>query len=257
MLMHSRGNSLLRAKLAESLAEIKSKNSSYSLRSFAKKLDIHPAALSEFINGKRSVSAQKAEALLKKLMIAPNDVQKIVQAFGADDFQSDLTPAIELKMDQFQMIADWQHFAIMSILEVKNPPRTTKSISTRLGISIRYTESALQRLERLSLIRKDSRGYSVSGEQYNSADEVSDISIKKHHIDGFELAKKALETLPLSQRDFYSITISANPDKLPEAKKLIRKFQEKLQSIMQTGNTSEVFRLCVQLFPLSKPEEEN
>ena len=67
-----------------------------------------------------------------------------------------------------------------------------------------------------------------------------------------ELAQKSLTTDPVQERDFTSITMAINSKKLAEAKVLIRKFQDELSGLLEDSTPDQVYRLCVQLFPLSQ-----
>ena len=57
----------------------KLKNSSYSLRSFAGNIEVHPAALSEFLRGKRVFSLKIAKRILAKIADGP-DIQETILA---------------------------------------------------------------------------------------------------------------------------------------------------------------------------------
>ena len=69
----------LRLILNKKLDELKSKNPSYSLRAFARKLNVTPSALSEIINGKRRVSEKKAQSLAHHLLLDPTEKMKFLK----------------------------------------------------------------------------------------------------------------------------------------------------------------------------------
>jgi UV DNA damage repair endonuclease len=48
--------------------------------------------------------------------------------------------------------------------------------------------------------------------------------------------------------------MAIDPKKLSVAKELIRKFQDDLSDLLESGNQTEVYRLSTHLFPLSKLE---
>jgi len=45
-----------------------------------------------------------------------------------------------------------------------------------------------------------------------------------------------------------------DPSRLDDARKIIRKAQDDICALLESGRTQEVYKLCVQLFPLSKSE---
>lgn len=53
--------------LHQYLLEAKLRNHKFSLRGLAKKLELSPSELSEFLNGKRKLSKPKLEKLVKRM----------------------------------------------------------------------------------------------------------------------------------------------------------------------------------------------
>ena len=86
----------VRTLLKNKLEEMKSKNAYFSLRAFAKKLRIHPAGLSEIINGKRRMSGRLAARLAAGAGMSNGDLKKLFpdnileKAFGTSDLSGDL-----------------------------------------------------------------------------------------------------------------------------------------------------------------------
>src|SRR3954470_2795889 len=75
------GQLALQRKLNESLTSARLRNRAYSLRAFARKLEISPAALSEILNGKRNVSKRLAERLVNNLVLPPIEGKAILDLF--------------------------------------------------------------------------------------------------------------------------------------------------------------------------------
>jgi uncharacterized protein (TIGR02147 family) len=76
-------------------------------------------------------------------------------------------------------------------------------------------------------------------------------SIRKNHAQCLELALDALERVPIELRDFSGMIIAADPELLPEAKQRIRALRREITEILEGGKKKEVYRLSIQLFPLS------
>ena len=53
-------------------------------------------------------------------------------------------------------------------------------------------------------------------------------------------------------RDFTSMTMAIDPEKLTEAKKKIREFRRGLSEFLEAGKKEEVYRLNIQLVPVTK-----
>src|SRR5579885_2259362 len=120
------GQLALQRKLNEALTNARLRNRAYSLRAFARKLEISPAALSEILNGKRNVSKRLAERLVNNLVLPPNESKAILDLFPEPGEGRRALPVGDrlgvngqgdLSNDQFHVISEWYHFAILSLAE--------------------------------------------------------------------------------------------------------------------------------------------
>ena len=253
--------------LLEALAEARSRNPAYSLRAMSRRLKISPAALSEILNGKRDVSVKLAAKILKNVGADPTATSDVLAAFkpqvkNASPIKkedAEKTRAFSvLSADQFKTIAEWYHFAILSLFETTSCPQTPVEIAKRLNVRSSDIAVALERLERLGmLIREEDGRYGLTGAQFHTSDDVASSAIKASHAQSFQMAQKSLEEGQLDRSDFTSLTMAINPDKMAQAKKMIREFRMHLARELEVDPKQEVYMLCVQLFPLSKtPSDE-
>lgn len=247
--------------LSRKLVEIRLKNPSYSLRAFAKKLQISSAALSEIMNGKRRVSAKMASRFAARLTLNPEESEKILAAFRRQEEgpkrprppQAPIRDSVQLSMDHFKVISDWYHFGILSLSETEDFRSAPEWIAHRLGIRLVEAKEALARLERLEMLERDPKGrLKATGVQYTTTDEIANLSLIKSHGQNLELARQSLEQDPLHERDFTAMTMAIDPDLLPEAKKRIRQFRAELCAFLESGKKKEVYKMCMQLMPLSR-----
>ncbi len=251
----------IQKKLNEALIEAQLRNPAFSLRAFSRKLSVSPSALSEILNGKRRVSKKLAERLLKNLCLSPKETQGIVDLFVDKHPENDpeskyQSPYIELSTDQFHVISEWYHFGILSLAETVDFKGDAKWIAERLGIRAQDAQAALDRLERLKLLEKNPKGKLVpTGNGYSTSDEVRDMGLRKAHGQNLEMARRSLEEDPIEQRDFTATTMAIDPSKLPVAKKMIREFQDRLCAYLESGVKRDVYKLCIQVFPLTSRKE--
>jgi uncharacterized protein (TIGR02147 family) len=243
------------------LTDIQKSNPQYSLRAFAKKVDIHAGALSSILNGKRNVSRQLAERIAEKLFLDPQERSELLGLFPekrrplAAGLESGVLHAryLEFNASQFKIVAEWEHFAVMSLLNCANFESDPKWIADRLGITESRAKQVLERLVQLELFRLDETGnYIRQPRSYRTSDDIANVSLNKCHEQTLELAKLSLYRDSVKQRDFTSITMAIDPSKIPEAKERIRKLQDELSDILESGDRTEVYRMAVQLFPMTK-----
>ncbi len=254
----------LQNKIRSNLDLIKIKNPQFSLRAYAKKLDLAPSALSEILNGKRKISKKLATRILNRMNLSPAESNKVLELFdrkakGLDFDESsrlDTPPAninfLQLSSDQFNMIAEWQHFALLSLMETKGFKSEVSWISKKLGLPQAQINAALERLTRLGFVFKKNRKYVTNKRALLTSDNIANQAVRKSHYVDLSLAENALDTTSVEERDFTAITIAASKKNLSKAKKMIREFQDKLTLCLEDGEKDEVYKFTFYLYPLTK-----
>lgn len=248
------GQEILTSALRRMLIEKKSRNPSYSLRSLAKQIQMSPAALSELLRGKRGISRNRAEKVAERIYLAPelrNQMSKGLKSRGTK-INGEISYNV-LALEEYKAISEWHHFAILSLAQTKNFKSSPSWIAKRLGLKRLTTQLAIERLLKLGLLEKQNGGtLSVKHKDISSSDGISNPALRKTHSTNLELAELALLDVPLEKRDFSAVTMAIDPGKISEARKLLRKMRDKVSKKLETGNRTEVYKLCIQLFPLTK-----
>src|SRR5580704_15900576 len=109
---------VLQKILRTKLDEVRTKNPSFSIRAFSNRVGLSPATLSRILNGKRRVSKKLALKVSDKLMLDPQERSELLEHFptvgNALKDEVDLS-YLRLTADQYQIVADWRAFAILSL----------------------------------------------------------------------------------------------------------------------------------------------
>ncbi|HLD91021.1 MAG TPA: DUF4423 domain-containing protein [Patescibacteria group bacterium] len=237
-----------------------SNNSRYSLRSFAKYLEIPPGRLSEIFSGKRKLTIAVGEKISHKLSLSPLQTANFLKAIAEKNIKmihvsKGYKKRTILKEDIFNVIADWHHFAILSLIETKNFRSDHKWMAMRLGISVVEVNFAIQRLLKLKMITNKNGKYKLSKESFSTSEDVESRALQKSHKQSLEQSIASLEEVPVKLRDISSITMAIDLSKLKKAKKEIREFRKRIANIMESGNQTEVYNLNIQLIPITKAIE--
>lgn len=252
--------------LQEEFNKRRSKNPSYSLRSFADYLKLPPGRLSQILSNKRDLTPNLGVKISDRLGFDPLTKQKFLQCIKTqkekksatkiankinlqqehdDDYQS-------LDMDKFYLIADRYHFALLSLIQTDDFKNDTKWISKRLNLSVIQVRSALERLQRLNLIKKDENQLKLTSTKgLTTSHDISSTALRKSHHQALEKAKISLDQDPVDTRDFTSITMAIDPEKLSIAKEMIKSFRRKLCKFLESENRKEVYDLNIQLLPVT------
>ncbi len=247
--------------LNEALMNLRIKNSNYSLRAFANRLDISPSALSEILRGKRKVSKQLAEKLANRLHLSPMEKASVLDKFPekmkrnskGKPYNSEKKGDTYLKMtgNQFAMISERIHLAILSLIKTDDFCSDISWISSRLDESENAVRKALFRLLDLKLIIFENGKFKRSSLPIRVEDDVLNLSVQKSHIEDMEMAKEKILNLDVNDRDFSSITLPGDPALLSKAKLILREAQLKIEELMEQGKQQEVYKVTTYLYPLT------
>ena len=262
---------LIQERLRQRLLEAKLKNSRVSVRSFAKQMKLPAGTVSLVLLGKRKISSKLAQKFAEALYFDPIELARLDSEFKAQPAskkkrQSNTIAAEEkfkpenlrLSADQFHVMKDWYYFGILNLISTQGYEHDANWISGRLGIPVQTATDAIERLERLKLISKAKSGKVVRNhKKLSTTDEIQNLSVRYSHYQNLELAKTALDECTLNERDFTWLTLPISDHRLPEMKLMIRKFQDEfIENFGQEHGANEVARLSVQLFPLTKNQNQ-
>lgn len=266
---HTSYRSYLKSVLADRIA----KNPFYSLRAMARALEVQPSHLSAIHNGLKNLSPQTALKIAAKLGLSEQESEyfRLLVDYEAAKspelkaaYQRKLqalngkTEVRDLSLDAFKLIADWYHIPILEMTGLAKFKFTPAAVARRLGITPLEAQVAVERLLRLELIEpKDGGGYRKVHKNSLFKSEQVNLALRRFHQQMIERAGRSLETQKPDERYVGSQTFAIDPQSLPEAKKIIDEFRQKLVSHFDSGKSrTEVYHLGVQLFNLTKGESD-
>ena len=147
--------------LLDELHKRQEKNARYSIRAFAKLLDLPSGRVSQLLSGKRSLTRKTGEKIADRLSYDSNTKNQFLEAIeNRQKFQKSMmgnspssSPAYRaLAENQFKLIANPIHYDILSLLETTNFVSDDKWIADRLGVSRAVVAAAIKRLIKIKLI---------------------------------------------------------------------------------------------------------
>lgn len=240
--------------LKHTLTELCAKNPQYSIRAFARSTGISHTVLSLVLSGKRQLSKKATEKLANFLELDPKQRQTLFKSSKLgqpEDFQT-------LPLDTFEVISDWYHYAILSLLELPHAKYEPRWIAKQLGIPVLNAKLAMDRLQRLGLVEQDSEGHwRQSGKPIKVENTISTVATRKFHKQLLIRAAESIDKDPIPVRDFSSMTFVLDPQQIEYARKRLRDFRRELVAELELkGTPSTVYNLTVQLYPVTPIPEE-
>lgn len=241
--------------LINELNRRKSANPNFSLRSFAKWLGLSPAQLSQMLTGKRTITVKSMKKISERLGLSPNERHSLAGSLLQTETELHEKQYLRLRDDEFHLISDWYHMAILSLTKIKGAKADPRWVARRLGLSLEEAHQALLRLERLGIIETKPQFRQISP-PLEMVSEVPSEAIRKYHIQNLTLAAEKIELVEVSKRQFQSISIPLNPEKIEKFKKLIDSFLASAHELSRKNEGQEIYNLNVQLFPVTILKEE-
>lgn len=238
--------------IQEEFARRKAKNSRYSVRAFAQALGISSSALAQMLKGKRQLTFATARQILSQLDIDEPKRNALLLAF--DNPKNYTPPANYIRVlteQQLEVLAGWQFYAILCVLELPRQNFSDEEIALRLSCSLDLVQSSVQILMTLGLVQKEGHRYIPTGDKLTTTHNIPSPALVKAHRDYLNKATAALATEEIrKESDFSGITMAISKKKLPEAARRIREFRRSLAAFLGDGEKDEIYRINIQLFPL-------
>jgi len=238
-------------------------NSKFSLRSFARKLDVNPSTLSQILAGKRPVTRKRFIHFSEKLSLTPQEHEHFFKSITNSKIKNrpssperDEQHYQDLTMDTFAIISDWYHFAILELIEIKGFKEDFKWIAKTLGISINEAKIAIDRLKRVGILKvnKDDKWVNHASQFTTTiGNDFTNRGLKKLQKQILMKALDALEEVHLEERDQTGMLMAMHKKQLPEIKQMIKNFRRKLCSYVNKAKSKDaVYQLGISFYPLTK-----
>lgn len=236
--------------LLKELSRRRSRNTLYSMRAFARDLNLGVGSLSEVLSGKRELSKNNLVKVLQNVELLP----ELKNILLKKDCQKPATPEDLHQLlleDQFKLISDWYYIAILNLAKLKSNKANPQWIAKRLNIEPYQVIEALERLQRLKLLKIEKNRLIRTAQSLTTSSDLPSTAIRKHHAQNLTLALKSLERDPVHLREFAAVTMPVNLKNLPKLKALLLKTRKKAADLLEDSEATEVYTLSFQLFPLT------
>jgi uncharacterized protein (TIGR02147 family) len=241
-----------------------SKNPHYSLRAFAQGLNVNPGGLSSILNNKKEMGTKLAMRVVDNLGLSAQQRNHFLKSVHAEkakrlnypEAQLPSSQEEELSLDQFKVLGEWYHLAIMEMTFLPDFKNCPQYLSKKLGINQMSAKLALARLLRIGLLKNEA-GKIVKTNKFLSIegkDKTNGLLINLQR-DFLNKAIESLENDPIEQRCFEGMTFSIDESKMEYARSKIINFIQELSQELETGNISRLYQMNIALYPLSKENQ--
>ncbi len=247
-------NQSFRQYLQEELSQRAEKNPAYSIRSFAKAVNVEASSLAQILGGKRPLTDKMCLRVGAKLGLSPLKVRALMNSrdLKANDQFAKFN---KLSDDAFRVIADWHYYAILELTQIKGFKGDVKWIAKTLDLPFSKVLQAIDRLKRLQYleITEQNKWIDRLGDANNLGNEFKTQAFSEHQKQILEKAAEALIKINYEDRVQSSMTLVSSRERVRLAKPLILNFIEELDAFLKAGrDKDDVVAISVSLFPLTE-----
>lgn len=252
-------------KLKDEFSRRQKFNENYSLRAYARDLEIDSSNLSAILKSKRRIPSVRINQMALKLELDERELALFKSTAQEKNSKLDkLKPKSMTKnflLDEIysKVISEWEYFAILNLVKLKDFKSDNDWIAKRLGLETKNVDGMVDHLFELGLLKKNKNGeYERQAATLQTSENVSSKSLQNAHLETLELAKLKLKEVSVENRDYSYLTLAINKNRITEARALIRDFQDRLMVLFDTDkDKEEVYSFACQLFPMTKIQESN
>lgn len=258
--------------LARELSNRVGRNPKYSLRAFARDLEVSPAHIARVMNNTRNLSMISARRIANKLFekrairakflelveteLTHPETDDRLLAKKAEAIATRGSSAHQISDLDFQEICNWYSFAILDAVTLKNGPRTTRDVATFLGLPGDVAEKAVASLVSKNLLENKAGRLKKSHAYVEAAGGMPSRAIRSFHRQMLGRATLALENQEVHRRIFRGTTITIRRDKLQLLNEASEEFLARLAEISDScgADADSLYQVNVQIFDLGKEQ---
>ncbi|MDP7321417.1 MAG: TIGR02147 family protein [Bacteriovoracaceae bacterium] len=258
--------------LKTELGNRQSGNTNYSLRAFARDINLEAPRLSMILNSKKGLSVDKASEIVSHFSWAINDKEafiNFVQAahgrskkdrlLGKENIKEHYkkrTESIEKFVEDklFKQIAEPIHYLIIEALKLNETEPTIEGLNLVINYPKTEIEEAVLRLESLDLLNIKNNVIDIKEYIINSGGKIPSMALRKHHSIQLQSAIKAINEQDVNTRALSSLTIAIPKEIIPEIFEKISEFRREINEYIinhENQNKTDVYCLSSQFFKLT------
>ncbi|WP_413292494.1 DUF4423 domain-containing protein [Bdellovibrio sp. HCB185ZH] len=245
------------AEVAEFLNSIlntkRAKNPKYSMRAFARDLKTSPGRISAILAGHALPGKIVRKRILSVLDLTPEKASKLEFLIGKSLFERKALDGIFQMTEEVQtFLPEWHHFAILNLLENSDFKNDANWISKRLHLSESVVIESIKKLILVGLAKEEDGKLVPTHANITSTHDIPSHALRNYHRQMITKSLESLDSVPLEVRDVSALIVATNPRQLYKAKLLTKQYRQDLIKLLEEGEKTEVYSVCIQINPVTK-----
>lgn len=264
-----------REYLKDYFDEAKKENPNFSHRWLSQQLGLStPNLIMLVMQGKRNLTKSVAFKLCEVLEFSRKEsdyfqnMVSFMQSKTNDEKNQHFTQMIELRRNlktakieekHYEYYSNWYNPVVRELVTHPDFDGDPKWIAKRISPSITpvQAERSVKLLLELGLIKKDGEQYIQADSLISTGSSVNSLAVVNYHRKTAGLASESYDRHLKKERTITSCTINISPERFEELKRELTDFRKKALALAEdVGESTRVYQLNLQLFPVSTPPKE-
>jgi uncharacterized protein (TIGR02147 family) len=259
-----------REYLKAELVRKRGRNTSFSIRAAAARMNIGTGTLSRIISGSRNIGPALLPAVIDFLGLKSREAEyfSLLVRMSRTSHPGKKREFYERMLlmrgesrsvipeRKYDLFEQWECLALHQLLRIVPGVSDPAALGAMLvpKVSASRARKALGLLERNGMIRpNDRRGYSPVEISMTTGETWQGVAIHGFQKVAARMGMNALDTFRKAERDFSTLTVSLSPGNFAAAREILRKArQEILELDEKESDPRRVYQMNLQLFPLSR-----
>ncbi len=244
-------------------------NPGYSLRAFARDLEISPSTLSSVLNCKQGLSGKKAAELARRIRLPEWQIELFCDSVAAQHAKAPSVRRLAsarlkkkksthnlrlLEQAAIRSLCSWLDLAILELIHFADFKPHHNWIAKRLGVETAQVDLAVERLLISKLLEIDEKTgkWIDTTPAFTTTDGIPNQAIRNLQRSLLQIFLDKLQTEDVNSRTAKSVVFSMANEKVPLAKAIIDEAIAKIVSLAEDPEQAkdDVFCFSAQFFSL-------
>ena len=244
-------------------------NRSFSYRYIGGKIGLDSGTVSRVLNQDRKISPEIAARLAKIFGLNSHErdfFETLVfycQAKSSAEKNHYLEKILRwrkikiktLESGQYQLYRQWYNLAILSLLHFYPFDGDVRNLARMLTPAITPVQAkeALDLLKSIGLVGEIEGKLTVTDKVISSGEGIQAAFVNNLHLEMAKLSLQFLDLFKTKERDFSGLTLTLSPKSFEKIKVKLKQYRQEMMDIArQDDDANGVYRLNLQLFPLTR-----
>jgi uncharacterized protein (TIGR02147 family) len=165
------------------------------------------------------------------------------------------------RKEQYEFYAQWHHCAVRALIDMYPFKDDYRWLARNVypAITERQARRSVHLLETLGLIQKSKDGiYRLTDRSVTTSEAILSLAVHNFHRDAADLAKAALEKLPIDKRNIAGLTVGISEKTYFRICDEIQEFRHKIAQLARHDTGADrTYQLNFHLFPITVPGEKS